>query len=120
LWEKIYERFPKTQQDAPFANDESNDSVEQNPTSDDNEDCDIDSDASSSISSSISMLNINEQSKPWENQTIQGHLRIIINNKENIDDVKRSLKKDLSKQGLKWTNEEEELHPWHFGLTSIH
>ncbi len=119
MWEKTYERFPKTQQDAPFANDENNDSLEPYPTIDDNEGYDTDTDASSPISTSLSILNINEQSKPWENATIKDHLIIIINDDENIDEVKRSLRKDFSRQGLKWTDEEEELRSWHFGLISI-
>ncbi len=120
MWEKIYEPFPQTQQNAPFANDENKDSLEQNPTSDNNEDDDIDSDASSPDSTSLPTGNINEQLKPWENPTTQDYLIIIINDDKNIDENKRSLKKDFSRQGLKWTNDEEELHPWHFGLTSIH
>ena len=45
MWEKISERFPQTKQDAPFGNDDkSNDSLEENPTFDDNKDGDSDTD----------------------------------------------------------------------------
>ncbi len=134
MWEKTYERLSKTQQDAPFANDgnsdslepyptidddENNDSPELYPTTDDNEDYDADPNVAPSNSIETPTVHTSQQSKPWENATIQDHLIIIINDDENIDEVKRSLRKDFSRQGLKWTDEEEELRPWHFGLISI-
>ncbi len=125
MWEKFYEPFPETQPNAPFANNEKVDSLEQNPVSDNDEDGDndevyeTDSDATSSISKSISKLNINKQSKPWEDPMTHDQLKIILNDDNNFSEVKRSLKKDFSRQGLRWKNEEEEVRPWHFGLTSI-
>ena len=121
MWEKFSELSPQPKQDAPFGNDDrSNDSHEDNPAPDDNNDGDDTDTEISSISTSLSNLYFDQQNKPWEHSTKQEHFKIIINNLPNIDELKQRLKQDFSRQGLKWTNEEEELRPWHFGLTSIY
>ena len=119
MWEKCYERLPQTQQDAPFAVDETNDSLEQNPEFEDHDDHDSDPDVSPPITTDSPTLIKHAESKPWINQTTQGHLRIIVKDDKDINQNKRSLKEHFSRQGLKWKDEEEEVRPWYFGLTSI-
>ncbi|CAF4997943.1 unnamed protein product, partial [Rotaria sp. Silwood1] len=85
LWVKAYERIPLKKQDAPFANDESNDSLEDNPTMDDNDEYESKSDTSLPIQISLPNLNINTKFQPWETLTKQDFLVIIINTEQNID-----------------------------------
>ena len=120
MWEKAYEQFSETQQDAPFAIDDNNDSLEQNPTSDDYEEHNTDLDLSPPLPTSLPSSTSIDSLKPWEQPTLQDHLTIIINESPDSHDRRRSLKKDLSKHGLNWTNNEEELRPWHFGLSALH
>lgn len=116
MWEKFSELSPQTRQDAPFANDNRNyDSVEYDPTVDDNNDID-DTNICISIPNTPDQSNVNIN-KPWEYSTQQDHFIIIINNENNFDDIKERLKRDLLTQGLQWQNHQEELRAWHFGLT---
>ncbi|CAF3922281.1 unnamed protein product [Rotaria sp. Silwood2] len=121
LWEKVCERFPSKKQGAPFANDENNDSLDDNPTIDDDNDDEYESesDTSSPTQKSPPSLNINQKSQPWETPTKQDDLMIILNDDQNTDKIKRIIKNEFSRQGLQWTDKEEDLRPWHFGLTSI-
>ncbi|CAF4739460.1 unnamed protein product [Rotaria sp. Silwood1] len=119
LWVKAYERIPLKKQDAPFANDESNDSLEDNPTMDDNDEYESKSDTSLPIQISLPNLNINTKFQPWETLTKQDFLVIIINTEQNIDNVKQIIKNDFSRQGLQWTDKEEQLRTWYFGLTTL-
>jgi hypothetical protein len=133
LWEKTYEKIPDTKQDSPFGTNENDDALEETPPIDDSEYYESDTDdipqvssnkysslpSSKRISASLNSLHIIEPLKPWENPTTQEYLKIIINNEEQTDDLKQRIQQYLSKEGLKWTSEEEEIRPWHFGLTSI-
>ena len=115
LWEKTLEGTRQTQQDAPFSTDADEDSFDRYPSIDDYEPIDSDAD-SSTISPSVTP---NNQAQVWEDATLQDHLIIIINGDSNFDKLHRIIEDDLSKQGFKWKKEEEEVRPWHFGLTAI-
>jgi len=116
LWEKLFEPTPHVHSDAPFADDDLTDSFESNQgRSIDSEENDTDSEVVSPSSPSTG------EEKPWLNQTRQQHLRIIANVKslDDIDAIKQEIREDFARQGLKWNDEEEEIRPWYFGLTSI-
>ncbi|CAF4631367.1 unnamed protein product, partial [Rotaria sp. Silwood2] len=119
LWVKAYERIPLKKQDAPFTNNESNDSLEDNSTIDDNNENENESDTPLPTQISPPNLNINKKFQPWETPTKQDFLIIIINDEQNTNDIKQIIKNDFSQQGFRWTNEEEQLRPWYFGLTSL-
>ena len=119
MWEKFQERLPHEQPKAIFSMNEDYDSLEENSASENSEEYDSDSSELPTVSKSLSSLPLIKESKPWENSTQQEHLRIIMNNVGNFDSNKRSLRSDLSRQGLKWKDEEEEVRPWYFGLKAI-
>ncbi|CAF4133507.1 unnamed protein product, partial [Rotaria sordida] len=66
LWEKVYQQFPSKKQNAPFADDENNDSLDDNPTIDDNDEYESESGTSLPIQTSPSNLDINKKFQPWQ------------------------------------------------------
>ncbi|CAF0957859.1 unnamed protein product, partial [Rotaria sordida] len=63
LWEKVHQQFPSKKQNAPFA-DENNDSLDDNPTIDDNDEYESESGTSLPIQTSPSNLDINKKFQP--------------------------------------------------------
>ena len=122
LWEKIPVVDSQTQQNAPFANDINEDPVEQYPSIDDFEPIDSDTDSlpiTPTTPLSPRTVISTDQREVWESQTKQDHLTIIFNDDGNFERLRQRLKDDFARAGFKWTDEEEQLQPWRFGLAAI-
>lgn len=116
FWEKTQEGNRQTKQNAPFATDNDEDFIDQYPSIDDYEPIDSETDSPTTPPSVIST----NKAQVWEDATVQDHLIIIFNADSKFDKLYRIIKDDLAVQGFKWTkDDEEEIRPWHFGLTAI-
>ncbi|CAF3861368.1 unnamed protein product [Rotaria sp. Silwood1] len=120
MWESIYEQFPATKQDAPFGNDENKNSLDGNLSDNDNEEYEIENNEPEPSPRNQRKIDTNQNIRPWKIPTTQNHLIIIVNDEKHFDQVKQNIKRDFSRQGFNWSDEEEEIRPWCFGLTSIH
>ncbi|CAF4766138.1 unnamed protein product, partial [Rotaria sp. Silwood2] len=112
--------FPATKQDAPFGNDENKNLLDGNLSDNDNEEYETENNELEPNPRNQRKIDTNQNIRPWKIPTTQNHLIIIVNDEKNFDEVKQNIKRDFSRQGFNWSDEEEELRPWCFGLTSIH